>query len=177
MWRLPGAVPFGRSWCASAPFWPLLLRFSSRRICARFTAPGRGVQHWGILGPWRAFCGGVAFLWQRCTHARRGASWRPSGAFPWPERAPWWHPPTAGAIHLPGARPGSLVHSVQGGVILWSRGQGMRTGGQSVRPDGIHLPPGSYPPTGARPWCISPGRCDSLDPWPGYAHRWPERAP
>ena len=36
----------------------------------------------------------------------------------------------------------ALVHSVQGGVILWIRGQGMRTGGRSVPPDGIHLPPG-----------------------------------
>ena len=26
-------------------------------------------------------------------------------------------------------------------MILWIRGQGMRTGGQSVPPDGIHLPP------------------------------------
>ena len=38
----------------------------------------------------------------------------PGYAHRWPERAPWWHPPTAGAIHLPGPGPGSLVHSVQG---------------------------------------------------------------
>ena len=44
-----------------------------------------------------------------------------------------------GAIHLPGPGPGA---SIQGGVILGSRGQGVRTGGRRVPPDGIHLPPG-----------------------------------
>ena len=36
-----------------------------------------------------------------------------------------------------------------------------------------------YPPSTGPAWfpgSFRPGRCDSLDPWPGYAHRWPERA-
>ena len=154
-------------------FWAFMVRkraFLAFGIALFFPLNMRAVYRTGARGATLGDFGALARLLRRCRllaatlytcQARRvlAAFWRVSVAGACLLVASTYrrsYPPTGARPWFPGA-------SIQGGVILWIRGQDMRTGGRRLPPDGIHLPP-------ELSTCHGPGLC--VQAWPKYAAIW-----